>query len=156
MEFMTNDRLHEVLLELFDSATRSVDVGVYMVNLRPRSRRNPVTGLVNRLVASCDRRVRVRIVLPVYRNRKGQQGAAAALERMGLHVRMLPESVRLHAKLIVVDSREAVVMSANISFSSWARNDEVGVRFSEPASVSEAQGVFEDWWRAGRPLRKEA
>jgi phosphatidylserine/phosphatidylglycerophosphate/cardiolipin synthase-like enzyme len=156
VEFMENDRLYEVLLELFGSASRTIDVGVYMVNLRPRSRKNPVTYLVNGLLEACDRGVRVRVVLPVYRNAKSQQGAGAALQRMGLHVRMLPESVRLHAKMVVVDGRKVVVMSANLSYSSWARNREVGMRCLEPEPARRAQRAFEGWWQVGRPLRKEA
>jgi len=64
-------------------------------------------------------------------------------------IRFLPS---LHAKVYVADDTEAVVTSANMTYSGLARNFEYGVRFLEPPVVRQIRQDVVEYAALGSPI----
>ena len=109
------------------------------------------TGIEDALGASAKRGVAVRVVLPAPTG--GQDSNAPGEARIsgnGVQVRTLRVPY-VHAKIIVVDGREAFIGSENISTASLDRNREVGLLVQDPTVVSRLQSTFGKDWSAGSP-----
>lgn len=83
------------------------------------------------------------------------------LRRFGVKVHK-QKNLRVHAKLIVVDDREALIGSMNIDRSAFDLRRELGVIIDEPSVVDRLRTVFESDWEASHhyeppdPLIKKA
>ena len=83
------------------------------------------------------------------------------LRRFGVKVHK-QKNLRVHAKLIVVDDREALIGSMNIDRSAFDLRRELGVIIDEPSVVDRLRTVFESDWDASHhyeppdPLIKKA
>lgn len=83
------------------------------------------------------------------------------LRRFGVKVHK-QKNLRVHAKLIVVDDREALIGSMNIDRSAFDLRRELGVIIEEPSVVDRLRTVFESDWDASHhyeppdPLIKKA
>ena len=68
------------------------------------------------------------------------------LHRFGVTVRK-QKNLRVHAKLLVVDDREALVGSMNIDRSAFDLRRELGVIIDEPDIVDRLRRVFKSDWK---------
>ena len=100
-------------------------------------------GLEQLLVASAQRHVQVRLLLPP----NASPQAATALVRGGVLVRRLRDPY-VHAKLVSVDAREAYLGSENLSTTSLDRNREVGIVIRGPSLARILRVFAKDWARA--------
>lgn len=124
------------LVSLLTRARRWVDI--YAEELRDSSMEQVLTGLSRRGVT-------VRVVLAA-----GQTPAAGRwLERHGVDVRVLGNPY-VHAKMILVDGREAFIGSENLSSQSLDRNREVGVLVRGPSLKRLVRTFESDWSRASQ------
>jgi len=62
----------------------------------------------------------------------------------------------LHAKVIVVDQRIAVLGSSNLTEKGLGLNKEAGVLTDEPLLVSEVCGYYDDWWKSAMQIPEGA
>jgi len=111
-----------VLLELLDRATSEVQIAAYLMD--------PWDELFTALRRTVDRGVPVRLVLNRMRQQDGRTvrflcGLGSGRGRVSLHDFDLQDSI-LHAKVVVVDRRLALVGSANLGFGGLHRNYEMG------------------------------
>lgn len=106
--------------------------------------------ILDRLVAAVDRGVKVRVLCA------GRHGISEwdildtfsslrTLRRFGAKVHK-QKNLRLHAKLIIVDEREALVGSMNIDRSAFDLRRELGMTTSNPAVVGRLLEAFETDW----------
>jgi len=74
-----------------------------------------------------------------------------ALIKSGVKCRRLPERPRLHAKVYIFGTSRAVITSANLTFSGFDSNIEVGVEVNAD-QVSELVAWFDTLWEKAVPL----
>lgn len=71
--------------------------------------------------------------------------------RSSVECRVLPDRPKLHAKVYIFGSSNAVVTSANLTIKAFDSNIEVGVEIAGQA-VQEINRWFDELWRMGCPL----
>jgi len=119
--------MRQALLDTIGVATESLIVVGYMLNS---------SEIVERII-SIDSRIEVVIHLDE-RQTMGDQRARDSVEILrnnGAVVNLHGESVRgsMHAKVIIADDSEAIVGSANLTYSGSNRNLEIGLRLRGPS-----------------------
>ena len=108
--------------------------------------------ILDRLVAAAERGVKVRVLSG------GRHGISEwdildtfsslrTLRRFGVKVHK-QKNLRVHAKLIVLDEREALVGSMNIDRSAFDLRRELGLTTNDPAVVARLLQVFETDWES--------
>jgi phosphatidylserine/phosphatidylglycerophosphate/cardiolipin synthase-like enzyme len=107
------------------------------------------------LAADAARGVDVRVLLDsAYAGAGANKDAAAALSKVGVHVRWAPSSVIVHQKTVVVDSSAALVMTANLTSEYYSTSADFLVEDRQPADVATIVRAFDDDWSgdlAGSP-----
>lgn len=139
-----------VWLEMFQGASRSIDLAQFYLSNAPASRLEPVVVALEEAVA---RGVRVRVLA----ERKFQRLYPDTLERLaraGAAVRLIDLSQVsggiLHAKYFLVDEREAFLGSQNFDWRALEHIYELGARVWAPSAVAQLGQIFAaDWARAG-------
>ena len=108
--------------------------------------------ILERILAAADRGVKVKVLCG------GKHGISEwdimdtfsslrTLRRFGVKVHK-QKNLRVHAKLIIVDKREALVGSMNIDRSAFDSRRELGLTIDDPAIVGRLLAVFRNDWRA--------
>jgi phosphatidylserine/phosphatidylglycerophosphate/cardiolipin synthase-like enzyme len=137
------DGLEPVLGQL-SSARSSLDIVVYLLT-------HP--DVVDRLIAAHERGVRVRVMVEEepYGGGAGNASALKRLSAAGVEWRYGNPTFRYtHEKAVVIDRKRALVMTANLTKSAFARNREYIALLSSPPEVREIQSIFDaDWDRRG-------
>ena len=125
---LSDRKYEEALIELLDNAKESIVISMYGINLGS-GEKNPVRLLLNDLLEARKRGVSVTMYLNTrFRDsdkpREPFIGSHVfkELKDSGCDIYLMPESRRLHDKLIIVDSRYVVVGSTNWSNSTLRRN----------------------------------
>jgi len=106
--------------------------------------------IMERIAAAADRGVKVRILCG------GKHGISEwdildtfaslrTLKRFGVKVHK-QKNLRVHAKLIVVDDRQALVGSMNIDRSAFDLRRELGIMISDQPTVERLTEVFDQDW----------
>lgn len=144
--FVQPDEGQAPVLEAIQGATASIDVAVYMLS-------SPE--VIAALTEAHARGVAVRVLMepepfnpsnpnfPLPTNRRAFEELTAA----GVKVRYIkPRFKYLHQKTILVDSRVAIVMTANLSRAAFESNREYGLIDRSPSDVAEIQAMFEADW----------
>ena len=91
---------------------------------------------------------KVRLITPTLNQISSNKNALNSLKTQGVEVRTL-SSPYVHAKLILVDDKNAYIGSINLSSQSLDKNREVGIIISEQTGIQILQSVFEtDWLKA--------
>ncbi len=91
--------------------------------------------------------VKVEVILPAASSSSGDSNSQgiATIKQSGMQVREDPQ-LYIHAKIIVVDNKEAFVGSENISAQSLDQNRELGILVSDPSILNRLQTTFQyDW-----------
>ena len=110
--------------------------------------------ILDRLVAAAERGVKVKVLCG------GKHGISEwdildtfsslrTLRRFGAKVHK-QKNLRVHAKLIIIDEREALVGSMNIDRSAFDARRELGLTTDDPAIVARLRSVFESDWELSR------
>jgi phosphatidylserine/phosphatidylglycerophosphate/cardiolipin synthase-like enzyme len=108
--------------------------------------------ILDRLMAAAERGVKVKVLCG------GKHGISEwdildtfsslrTLRRFGVKVHK-QKNLRVHAKLIVIDEREALVGSMNIDRSAFDLRRELGLTTTDPAIVDRLIEVFDSDWRS--------
>lgn len=119
------------VLRMIDSARRSIELEDEEMDYPPAT------------AALCDaarRRVAVHVVM-TYASE--WRSAFATLERCGVRVHLYHgQRYYIHAKLLIVDQRRALVSSQNLSEGSLTYNRELGITVTAPGLITQLAGDF--------------
>ncbi len=140
------------VLEAIGSARRSIDVEVYLLTDRP---------VLEALVDAERRGVHVRAILEPHPFGGGEELARRAYSRLsagGCEVRWSdPAFTYTHEKAMVIDDREVLIMTCNLSWSAFHRNREYGMVDRDPADVQAIAKLFAgDWVDRPAPVQDAA
>jgi cardiolipin synthase A/B len=141
----------EPLLAEINGASKSIDLTMYLLTDKP---------MLAALENAKRRGVQVRILLEQHPFGEGQgnQAAYTRLDRGGVSVRWTGPRFKLtHEKAAVVDGREALILTLNLTASAFSRNREYGAIDRTPGDVAEVASLFSaDWNRtAYAPVRPD-
>jgi phosphatidylserine/phosphatidylglycerophosphate/cardiolipin synthase-like enzyme len=124
------------LLEHIASATQNLDLEVMYIS---------ETSIRDAILAAKNRGVSVRLII-----NEPDADEVVALRNAGIPVKT-PATFYLHAKLIIADE-VAFVGSVNMSYTSLAKNREVGALVFEPSAFTPIKDQFEADWAASTPV----
>lgn len=128
-----SDRAYEpAMIELLDNAKESIDISMY--NITPgENKRNPVSFLLKDLIEARQRGVSVTLYLNTKFDKKVKfADYLKELADAGCSINMAPKNIRLHDKLVIVDSRFVVEASTNWSISAFKSNRESATLIDSP------------------------
>ncbi len=130
------------LFNLLRSARGQVDLTIYLLTDRDT---------IAMLKRTAQRGVRVRVLIEPepFGGGESNRRAARELQQSGVEVRFTSRAFRYtHQKSLIVDDRAGVIMTMNLTYSSFTRNREYGVITYNPAHIAEMRTVFKaDWER---------
>ncbi len=133
------------VLEAIGSARSAIDVEVYLLTDRP---------VIQALVDAERRGVHVRLILEPHPFGGGErlaQRAYSLLSAAGCQVRWSdPAFTYTHEKAMVIDDREVLIMTCNLSWSAFHRNREYGLVDGDRQDVEAIEQLFAGDW-ADRP-----
>ena len=133
------------VLQAIGSARSAIDVEVYLLTDRP---------VIEALVDAERRGVHVRAILEPHPFGGGEQLARRAYSRLsagGCQVRWSdPSFTYTHEKAMVIDDREVLIMTCNLSWSAFHRNREYGLVDGDRRDVEAIEQIFAGDW-ADRP-----
>jgi len=104
----------ESVLKELGAAKESIYVAMYSMYARSDKKDNPAFGLVEALIRAKDRGIYTRVYLD---SNKGNDDAFVILDKAGVDVSFIKPSLKMHAKLIVIDGEVVIDGSAN-----WTQN----------------------------------
>ena len=130
------------ILSAIADARQTLRLAMYLITDRE---------IIQALKSAAARGVEVRVLLEMNPFGGGSQTAQVAteLKAAGVQVQWEPRTIRyLHQKTLVVDEAYALVMTANLTLSSFTQNREYIIRTARPEDVAEIIATFEgDWAR---------
>lgn len=133
--FLPDDRLLPVLIEDINNAKTSIDIAIYMFKT-DEEKNDRSLALQEALFDAAKRKVDVTVTFDVDRpddlTTKFNKETGKEFQKAGVKVRYDSKSVRMHAKLLVIDSRITYIGSHNYTHSALARNRETTVRLVSP------------------------
>lgn len=134
------------LLALLRQAEYSIDVAIYLLSSRE---------ILDELTAAQQRGVRVRVLLEQNPVGGGESNHSAQrfLTAAGVAVRWSDPSFRFtHAKMILIDGVQAIIMTLNLTASSFRSNRDFAVVVEDPSVVAVLGELFaSDWSRVPSP-----
>jgi len=139
--FVEPDDGADPVVDEFLAAACTVDVSVYILSDEI---------VIESLAAAASRGVRVRVMLEEFPfgGGGGQVEVKEHLEQRGVEVRWSASDIRFsHAKYAVIDRQVALIMNQNLTTAAFTNNREFGVTTTDPASVGQAQEIFDRDWR---------
>ncbi len=139
--FVEPDDGLDPLVDELAAAACTIDVSVYILS-------DDI--IIATLIAAEARGVSVRVMLEEFPfgGGGGQIDVKHQLEEAGVEVRWSASDIRFsHAKYLVVDRQVALIMNQNLTTSAFTTNREFGVTTTHPASVVQAQEIFDRDWR---------
>ncbi|MBP9203825.1 MAG: hypothetical protein KBG28_07690 [Kofleriaceae bacterium] len=124
------------LLAAIGSATTSLDIMMYLFTLDQ---------LADAVIAAHRRGVAVRVLLDP--EHAGNVDTRAALMAAGVPTRNVSSLYEFaHAKYLVIDGDEAIIMSANFAFTSIDSERNYGVIDRDPDDVADLRAIFDGDW----------
>lgn len=124
---------------MIDGAKSSIDVQMYLWTVK---------GLANKLVAAKDRGVAIRVILDP--DEAGNINVTPILSSGGIAWKNAATLYTYsHAKYLVIDKTQAVIMSMNFNVDAMLNERNYGVVDRDPEDIADVQAIFEyDWMLA--------
>lgn len=104
------------------------------------------TNIAQAIAADAQRGVQVQVVLPTPQTQPDSNSSGiTTIKAAGAQVKEDPQII-MHAKMLVVDGKQAFVGSENFSSASLDSNRELGLLLSDPQIISTLQQTFDQDW----------
>ncbi len=142
---LSPDTSRTTILGLIGSAQSTLDIYAEVITDQQ---------FIDAVEAALDRGVRVRIVMTQAYGQDMVAEPVGQLVRRGAELHILADPY-IHAKLLLVDSRQALIGSQNYTATSMDQNREVGVVVSEPSNLLRIQRTFDRDFESGIPVRMD-
>jgi phosphatidylserine/phosphatidylglycerophosphate/cardiolipin synthase-like enzyme len=143
---LSPDTSRSTIIGLIDSAQSTLDIYAEVIT---------DTEFVSAVQTAIDRGVQVRIIMTQSYGQNMLDEPVGKLVRYGAELHTLA-SPYIHAKLIMVDSKEAFIGSQNYTSTSLDQNREVGVVISGPSNLERLRRVFDRDFAMGIPVDPSA
>jgi phosphatidylserine/phosphatidylglycerophosphate/cardiolipin synthase-like enzyme len=145
--FWSRQNSRRTMIEFLDSAKKTLDV---------QHPKLVDTTILERLLAARERGVSIRFLCG------GKSGISEydlpdtlaslrLLQYAGIPIRKMTKPIRMHAKFILADGRQALMGSMNLCRDSFEYRREIGITLKKGAALERFRAVFEHDWAAARP-----
>ena len=138
---------HDVVYPLIKNATRRVRLIMYQLN-PDNDAASPSTRLMQAVIDAKTRGLDVRVVLENQPLGTTNLDAIAAFKAGAVELRLDPDSVTTHAKLLLADDN-VVIYSGNWTYSGLEKNHEAGAVIPDTALAAQASSYFDKVWLTG-------
>lgn len=146
MVLLTDNEYLPFTTTLIENAQQSIDISTFKAELTTKPRGRRLAAFFDVINKKARRGLPVRFLI----SKREEYGhipltnlfAVRELKANKVQVRHLRHSRICHAKIIIVDSRYAVIGSHNLSIKSCARNFEVSVYFNDTETVKHLSNVY--------------
>jgi cardiolipin synthase len=142
--FVEPDDGREPVLAEITAAKSTIDLTIYLLTDRD---------IIAALGAAQARGAQVRVIMDQYPygGSGNPEETAATLRKAGIAVKWSsPKFTFTHAKTMVIDASQALIMNLNLSRSAFESNREFGIISTNPGVVTAAQAIFDaDWTGKG-------
>ncbi len=143
---LSPDTSRSTIIGLIDSAESTLDIYAEVIT---------DTEFVSAVQQAIDRGVQVRIIMTQSYGQNMLDEPVGELVRHGAELHTLA-SPYIHAKLIMVDGKQAFIGSQNYTSTSLDQNREVGVVISGPSNLERLRRVFDRDFAMGIPVSASA
>ncbi len=129
---------------LIDGAQSTLDIAMYLFTVKP---------IANKIVAAKNRGVTVRVLLDP--DHEGNINVTPILTSGGVNWKPAPSLYTFsHAKYLIVDRTQIVVMSANWNIDAMSSERNYGIVDRDPEDIADLQAIFDQDWAVsnGQPL----
>ena len=142
--FVEPDDGREPVLAEIAAAKSTIDLTIYLLTDRD---------IIAALGAAQTRGVQVRVIMDQYPygGSGNPEETAATLRQAGIAVKWSSSKFTFtHAKTMVIDASQALIMNLNLSRSAFESNREFGIISTNPGVVMAAQAIFDADWTGAR------
>ncbi|MEL9940774.1 MAG: phospholipase D-like domain-containing protein [Ignisphaera sp.] len=144
----------QAVQSLLERANKSIYIAMYAMKYDPAEPGDPVNKLLNIVVNKSRYGVDVKIVVDDV-TYKDYPDTIAFLLGNNISVRLDESSGRtIHAKLVIVDNRTAVLGSHNWTESALQLNHEASIEIDCPDAVKTLLNYFDSLWASGRTIKQ--
>ncbi|MCD6406998.1 hypothetical protein J7L81_03910 [Candidatus Aerophobetes bacterium] len=144
-----------LLKETIKQAKSSIKVIAFEMGYYPEYPLSPSNILIQNLIAARKRGVDVRVILEKSEwNKKVTEKnrlAGKVLSRGKVKVRYDPPHITTHAKLVIIDSKIAILGSNNWTYYSLSQNKELALLVEVTSVVKELEEYFNSLWEESTP-----
>jgi len=128
------------ITQFIDGASDTLDVQMYLFT---------IDEIAARVIAADQRGVAVRVLLDP--DHEGNDDVRGALQAAGVPWMDAPSGFEFsHAKYLIRDGAQAIVMSANLNYGAVDNERNYGTVLSDPEDLADLQAIFDsDWTRQG-------
>jgi phosphatidylserine/phosphatidylglycerophosphate/cardiolipin synthase-like enzyme len=141
--FSPEERCDLKLVRFLETATSSIDLAVFDINLDQ---------LVHAILVASRKGVRVRVLVDS-RQAKGAYSLVSTLKKGGVEVKRGSQRGLMHHKFMVLDGKRIETGSFNYTNHASRANQENQVYLNDPEIVSRFVGRFEKSWAQARELK---
>ncbi len=148
-------KIHEVIASMLQASQKSITLTGYAVS-------DYFTDMIDLIISKSQQGVYVRIYLNDYEKHKSNLRRLMDLRSKYLRVFDYQQKeddamAALHAKTIVVDERNLLVSSANLSYHGMEGNVEMGIRLESEDKAKQVEGLLKEMvgMKIFRELRKD-
>ncbi|MBI5223308.1 phospholipase D family protein [Candidatus Micrarchaeota archaeon] len=128
-----NQIIHEI-----DLAQHSIDIEMFVFTSKET---------IAAIEAAEARGVQVRLIIEKRDSGEGNEATAAELKKHGVDVKYASTTYKLtHAKFLIIDGKEIIVGSHNLSFSALNKNREASLIVIDQSITRQFESVFETDW----------
>ncbi|MFH0860602.1 MAG: phospholipase D-like domain-containing protein [Candidatus Altiarchaeota archaeon] len=131
-------------IEVLEGAQESIHIVTFELKYYPNYPDSSQNRIIEALIDAKKRGVDVRIVVDDYSK---ENNAFGILEENGVEVRMDPDDVTTHAKLIIVDGETVMIGSTNFSYYGLEKNNEANLIVKSRKAADYYEAYFERLWR---------
>lgn len=148
-------------LSLIKNAEHSVHLLMFELFYYPEYQGSKTNTLLNELANAHSRGVEVKVCVEGGEDYLGeaffkkQFRGCEYLDERGVEMRVDPEDVTTHAKLLIADRRTVLLGSTNWSYYAMEKNSETNILIESPSIASSFDKYFNRVWGSSSPLNSE-
>ena len=154
--YLRTDDLYAEIMSRIDANPGQVLLAYYDIHIHPKSPKNFAWSILRALINARATGADVRLLLPAFRYNTANRRSAFYLEAAGILVRIMPERMPLHTKMMIFDKTALILGSHNLSRPAFSKNLETSALLTAPADVLAGREDFLKWWRVAEKLKREA
>ncbi|MBN1160281.1 MAG: hypothetical protein JXA43_03605 [Candidatus Diapherotrites archaeon] len=125
------------------NAQTTIDVMQFEVKYYDTYSDSNMNLIVSDLIEAHNRGVKVRVLVDEYSE---ENNAFDMLKAAGIEIKMDPENITTHNKLVIIDGQKVIIGSTNWSYYALDKNHESSVLIHSPLLASQMTEYFNDAW----------
>jgi phosphatidylserine/phosphatidylglycerophosphate/cardiolipin synthase-like enzyme len=140
MQAIIGSQYPEIVIQRINEAKTEIDIIVFDWRWYANDPGSPVQLFNQSLVRAVRRGVRVRAIV-------NNESIAQTLKALGIEAKKLQTNNLVHAKIIIIDKKEAIIGSHNFTSPAFEKNYELSALIDDQNVVSDYSLYFNNLWQ---------